>query len=79
LNGLSDYYKKASHKTKEKIIGSIFPEKLEFDGESYRTTRRNAVLDLICSIDKGFETKQPDKCARLSALAPQTGLEPVTL
>ena len=28
-------------KTKREIIGSIFPEKLEFDGRYYRTARMN--------------------------------------
>ena len=32
---------------KIKLIGSMFPEKLSFDGKSYRTKKMNRVLDAI--------------------------------
>ena len=33
--------------TKIKLISSMFPEKIEFGGEKYRTNSYNKVLDLI--------------------------------
>ena len=33
--------------TKCKILSSMFPQKIEFDGEKYRTQSYNQVLDLI--------------------------------
>ena len=33
--------------TNREIIGVMFPEKFEFDGETYRTNSYNKVLDLI--------------------------------
>ena len=41
------YIRDAPVKVKIKLIGSMFPEKLEFDGKQYRTNSYNAVLDLI--------------------------------
>lgn len=32
---------------KIKVLSSMFPEKIEFDGEKYRTNSYNKVLDLI--------------------------------
>ena len=32
---------------KRELIGVMFPEKFEFDGETYRTNTYNKVLDLI--------------------------------
>ena len=39
--------KDAPVKTKCKILSSMFPQKIEFDGEKYRTPSYNQVLDLI--------------------------------
>lgn len=79
LADLGGYYKKATLITKQKIIGSIFSEKLEFDGENYRTAKVNAVFELISRLGKGFTKKQPDISIELSSCAPPSGLEPETL
>lgn len=73
------YYEQASPETKKRIIGSIFPEKLTFDGTAYRTTRVNEVFALICSEGKGFRKRKPGKKAGQSHQAPPSGLEPETL
>jgi site-specific DNA recombinase len=39
---------------KRQIIGSIFPEKLIFDGENFRTTRVNEAVGLIYRLDAAF-------------------------
>ena len=52
LSCLDTLYEK--NKTKREIIGSIFPEKLVFDGMHYRTARLNEAVSLIYSLDKAF-------------------------
>src|SRR5690606_14049235 len=67
---------------KRKIIGSIFPEKLVFDGERYRTARVNEAARLIYAIDKGFgenKTGQAEDNFNLSSSVPGTGFEPAHL
>ncbi len=43
---------------KRKIIGSIFPEKLIFDGEHYRTARVNEAIRAMFAIDEAFRQKE---------------------
>lgn len=40
------------------IIGSIYPEKLVFDGFHYRTARLNEAVELIYSMGKGFSENE---------------------
>ena len=47
--------------TRQKMIGSIFPENIEFDGRQYRTNRANEVFAEICCLDKGFNIKRSAK------------------
>lgn len=79
LADIVGYYKRVSLATKRKVVGSIFPENFEFDGQKYRTHRTNEVFALICSLDKSFKKQQPDIPVRLSTSAPPAGLEPATL
>lgn len=79
LSDISGYYSTASLTAKQKLIGSIFPEKIVFDGNKYRTDRINEVLAQLCSIDAGYKRKQPNNKVRLSSVAPPSGLEPETL
>lgn len=76
---IGTYYENAEFPVKQKIIGSIFPEKLIFNKESYRTTKMNEIFGLISSTGKGFKNKQPDDFVKLSSVAPRSGLEPETL
>ncbi|HMU46528.1 MAG TPA: recombinase family protein [Chitinophagaceae bacterium] len=79
LADLTGYYKKASLLTKQKLVGSIFPEKIEYIGKNYRTARINEVFTLICNLDKGFRKRKPGIATGLSISAPPVGLEPTTL
>jgi site-specific DNA recombinase len=66
-------------KQKREIIGSIYPEKLIFDGFKYRTARLNEAIELIYSLDKGFSQNkngQTESIFDLSTLVPRTGFEP---
>jgi site-specific DNA recombinase len=79
IRNVSKYYLEAPIDTKKKIIGSIFPEKLQIAGDSYRTTKMNEVFAWICNTDGLFQKQMPGKKTGQSTVAPQTGLEPVTL
>ena len=75
LSCLDKLYEKANNKTKREIIGSIFPEKLIFDGMHYRTARVNEAVSMIYSLDKAFsENKngQNDQNFELSNLVTHT-------
>ena len=63
-------------KEKQKIIGSIFPEKLQFDGKKVRTAFFNEVLFHFLSIDKGcsiIKKGQLNKNIKLSYNSPLVG------
>ena len=47
INNMVMYVQDAPLEVKMKLIGLIFPEKLSFDGKTYRTKNMNRVLDLI--------------------------------
>lgn len=61
LAHLDELYQDGDTKRKRTIIGSIYPEKLTFDGFQYRTTRVNEAVELIYTVDAGFGKKKQDK------------------
>ena len=82
LSGLGPYYNTSSAKVKKMIIGSIFPEKLIFDGRNYRTVKENEFLTLIFNNNNVLEDIRKKKTIPkngLSSNAPSLGLEPRTL
>lgn len=77
---LDNLYYLADTARKHRIIGSIFPEKLIFDGKAYRTARVNEAIRLIRTLDKGFgENKNGNDALFLhhSREVAGTGIEPV--
>ncbi len=81
LTHLSILYKNGDVETKRSIIGSIYPEKLEFDGSTYRTQRINVVVNAVFLIGKGLQNKKNrtnEVSFHLSGLVAKTGVEPVT-
>ena len=63
LSRLDYLYEEGSIRQKRQIIGSIYPEKLTFEGFQYRTTRLNEAVRLIYTLDKGFsEIKIGKEC-----------------
>lgn len=75
-------YDAATIEIKQKFLGSIFPQKLIYTGKKYRTTiEDNSFLNLLFIINGLGDSgkKKAGKNTGLSILAPQTGLEPVTL
>ncbi|MEN9907993.1 MAG: hypothetical protein RLZZ540_1142 [Bacteroidota bacterium] len=81
ITNLGRLYEEGGIKTKRDIIGSIFPEKLEFDGKTYRTARMNVIVHRIFQIDNelcGNKKRRNDCDNHFSCLVAGTGLEPVT-
>jgi site-specific DNA recombinase len=81
LLNLSKYYQQSDTSTKQKIVGSIFPEKLIFENKKYRTAKINSVIPLICRQDglsKGGKKRKHTISDMLSCQVVPTGIEPVT-
>ena len=79
LKDLPSLYSEASLDVQQRIIGSIFPERLEFSKNNYRTKRINSVVELISNINKPFgrnENGQFSKKTELSGKVPGAGIEP---
>jgi DNA invertase Pin-like site-specific DNA recombinase len=77
LSNIGHFYKVATTELKRKIIGSIFNEKLVFNGKNYRTLKDNKVLKLIylsVSELKALKTKKVSNFAHQSSMAPPTEL-----
>jgi site-specific DNA recombinase len=71
LTRLDKLYAEADTKRKREIISSMYPEKLTFDGISYRTSRLNEAVELIYKLGEGFsenEKGQISKKTNLSSL-----------
>ena len=78
---LADRYAQEPAEQKRKIISSMFPENLVFDGEKYRTTKVNEVMELISAMEAALpQNKNGTNLSEkdLSHLADRTGLEPAT-
>ncbi|PJD93505.1 MAG: recombinase family protein [Parachlamydia sp.] len=79
LSNLSGFYINASVEIKQKLLGSIFPAKLHFRENSYRTTPLNPALALILQKNKVLENEKTGQILfeeSLSGGLPMTGLEP---
>ena len=72
----------APTEAKLRLLSSMFPQKIVYDGESYRTTAVNKVLDLIYQQTnelRGSKKVKEGKSCDLSSVVPGTGLEPALL
>ncbi len=81
LQNLKMHYQRASPESKKGIISSIFPRKIEFVENKYRTENINSMVALMMSIDAGFsenKKRQSRKIASQPIKAPPPGLEPGT-
>ena len=79
LSNLSGFYQTASVEIKQKLLGSIFPAKLHFREDSYRTTPLNAALALILQKNKGLENEKTGQILFTETLSGELrkgGLEP---
>jgi hypothetical protein len=66
INNIDKFMEAAPVEVKIKLIGSIFSEKIEFDGKNYRTNSYNQVLDLIYQ-----QTKELQGCKNKKLDTPQ--------
>ena len=82
IGNLGTFFQSAPFEVKVKLLGSIFPEKIVFDGKTYRTTSYNKMLDLIYQETKQLQgrkkTKSPKKKGDFSRV-PRAGIEPARL
>ena len=81
IENIPQMYSEGGIQTKRAIIGSIFPEKLQFDGKTYRTTRMNVIANCIFQINSELSSnkkRRSDKNNHFSCLVAKTGVEPVT-
>lgn len=69
INNIDSYIRDASVGVKIKLISSMFPEKIEFDGKTYRTNSYNKVLDLIFQQTNELRGKEKEKGERLSSFS----------
>ena len=79
LVNLGKFYSETDSENQKKLIGSIFPDKIYFEDNIYRTTKINEAVELIFKLGKGFNENSPEDNSRLSSVAPPAGLEPATL
>ena len=78
IANLGNFMKNAPVKVKCKILSSMFPKKIQFDGEKYRTTDYNQVLDLIFQETnklRGYGEKECEKPAEVSHSVPRPRIE----
>ena len=80
VENLTTYFISASAETKIRLLGSIFNEEIQFDGENYRTSNFNSMLGFIyqnsSELQGKTEADSPDISGK-SALVARRGIEPL--
>lgn len=79
LSNLGEIYQKADINRKREIIGSIYPQKLEFSENNCRTTQINEVASLIYHINSTLPQQKTGTLNEKSSkfrLVPRAGVEP---
>lgn len=77
LENLPKAFENVGVKLKQKIVGSIFPKLVKYDGKKCRTPKMNPVFTMFSSIDKGFssdEKENPSDDGGVSLSAERKGL-----
>ena len=71
VNQLDGIYKLCNTEGKREIISSIFPDKLVYEGDIYRTSRINSVIECIYTVNQSLrKTKKSDFSALSYEVAP---------
>lgn len=81
LSRLPECYQGLNSDHKRRLIGSIFPQKFTFDGDSFRTARLNQAVELIFNVGKHFRQKKSGQNSLktdLSTVVNRIGFEPMT-
>ncbi len=76
IDNLLGYIQEASVDVRCRLIGSIFPEKIEFDGSTYRTNKLNEVAAFIFQNYKELLKEEWDANCFTSHSVPRAGVEP---
>lgn len=82
VQNISRLYIDGDIEKKRTLIGSIFPEKLEFDGTQYRIPRINSVIANIFQLNNELcknKNRKSDRFNHFSCLVPSAGIEPAHL
>ncbi|TKC04465.1 recombinase family protein [Pedobacter frigoris] len=77
---LDKLYINAEVDDKRRIVCALYPEKLQFDGSTYRTPRPNGVIEVIALINSQLEGIKKGKEAQfepLSLIVARRGIEPL--
>jgi len=61
IGNLGRFFQSAPCEVKTKLLGSMFPEKIEFDGKKYRTNSYNKMLDIIYQETKQLQGRKKKK------------------
>ena len=81
LRNIDKFYEKATLSEKQLIIGSVFPEKLIFEKDHFRTKRMNEAVVLMCLNPNELGQKKSGRSKNFSLSSTQvgmTGFEPAT-
>ena len=81
INNMEHHIREGRLEVKRELIGVMFPEKFEFDGETYRTNSYNKVLDVIylqTNELRGEKKRDSSDFSEKSLQVPPQGLEPWT-
>ncbi len=79
-SNIDEHYKNADLEEKRRIIGSMYPENLCFDGTEHRTARLNEALSLILLINRTLNSTKKGKDSLNLNLSPNVvhrGIEPL--
>ena len=80
MQNLETLFEQGNVNIKDKLMSSIFEEKIEFDGQKYRTPKFKEGFGFIyqkISELQAFKKEKGDKLSNVSHLVLKTGLEPV--
>ena len=66
-------YETSDTEKKREIISSMYPEKMTFDGFSFRTNRINEFARMIYSLDEGLSENKNRTNQNISSLSCQVG------
>lgn len=81
LSNLDNLFTTGTIERKRNIVGSMFPEKMIFDGSALRTNRVNDLARRIYNVGAGLSEKKDwtsGNNSNLSSLVASTGIEPVS-
>ena len=79
INNIDSYIRDAKVEVKCKLLGSMFPEKITFDGNSYRINSYNSVLDLVYKKTNELRGEKKEIGESFNAFpdsVPRAGIEP---